>query len=120
MRVGIEAFFCVVRNTPEYVMDPVWFFTSEALLDYMPTAVHIHKPFDIVYVGSKIEAFAVAGCDVVSKWWSYYFSQMPSQMLSDLLCTSKQKADYIKQQIGQKISKMLSRVLFSSSFKFRD
>jgi hypothetical protein len=52
---------------PDYVMDPVWFFTSEALLDYMPTAVPIHKPFDIAYVGSKIEAFAVAGCDVVSK-----------------------------------------------------
>jgi hypothetical protein len=67
MRVGVEAFFCVVRNTPEYVMDPVWFFTSEALMDYMPTAVPIHKPFDIAYVGSKIEAFAVAGCDVVSK-----------------------------------------------------
>ena len=67
MRVGIEAFFCVVRNMPEYVMEPVWFFTSEALLDYMPTAVPIHKPFDIAYVGSKIEAFAVAGCDVVSK-----------------------------------------------------
>ena len=67
MQAGIEAFFCVVRNTPEYVMDPIWFFTSEALLDYMPMAVPIHKPFDIGYVGSKIEAFAVVGCDVVSK-----------------------------------------------------
>ena len=67
MWVGIEAFFCVVRNMPEYVMEPVWFFTSEALLGYMPTAVPIHKPFNIAYVGSKIEAFAVAGCNVVSK-----------------------------------------------------
>ena len=67
MWVGIEAFFCIVRSTPEYVMDPIWFFTSEALVDYMPTAVPIHKPFNIGYVGSKIEAFAVAGCDVVSK-----------------------------------------------------
>ena len=67
MWVGIEAFFCVVHNTPEYIMEPVWFFMSEALLDYMPTAVSIHKPFNIAYVGSKIKAFAVAGCDVVSK-----------------------------------------------------
>ena len=67
MWVGIEAFFCVVRNMPEYVMEPVWFFTSEALLGYMPTAVPIHKPFNIAYVGSKIEVFAVAGCNVVSK-----------------------------------------------------
>ena len=67
MRVSIEAFFCVVRNTPDYVMDSIWFFSSEALMNYFPTAVPIHKPFDIAYVGSKIEAFAVAGCNVVSK-----------------------------------------------------
>ena len=67
MRVGIEGFFCVVRNTPDYSMNPVWFFTSEALMDYMPTAVPVHKPWDLAYVGAKIEAFAVAGCDTVSK-----------------------------------------------------
>lgn len=67
MRVGIEAFFCVVRNTPEYSMNPIWYFTSEALMDYMPIAVPVHKPWDLAYVGAKIEAFAVAGCDTVSK-----------------------------------------------------
>ncbi|KDR64866.1 hypothetical protein GALMADRAFT_149222 [Galerina marginata CBS 339.88] len=71
-------------------MDPVWYFTSQALLDYMPTAVPIHKPLDPAYIGAKIEAFAVAGCDTVN-----------------LLRTSKQKADDMKRQIVQKISSML-------------
>ena len=65
--MGIEAFFCVVRNTPSYHMNPVWFFTSEALMNYMPTAVPLHKPWDLAFIGAKLEAFAIAGCDVVSK-----------------------------------------------------
>ena len=65
--MGIEAFFCIVRNTPNYHMNPVWFFTSEALMNYMPTAVPLHKPWDLAYIGAKLEAFAIAGCDVVSK-----------------------------------------------------
>lgn len=68
VRVGIEAFFCVVRNTPTYHMNPVWFFTSEALMNYMPTAVPLHKPWDLAFIGAKLEAFAIAGCDVVSKF----------------------------------------------------
>ena len=67
MRVGIEGFFCIVRNTPDYHMEPKWYFTSEALKDYMNVAVPIHKGWDISYVGAKLEAFAVAGCDSVSK-----------------------------------------------------
>ena len=48
-------------------MEPKWYFTSEALKDYMNVAVPIHKGWDISYVGAKLEAFAVAGCDSVSK-----------------------------------------------------
>ena len=67
MHVGIEAFFCVVHNTPSYYMNPAWFFTSEALMNYMPTAVPTHKQWDLAFVGAKLEAFAIAGCDIVSK-----------------------------------------------------
>lgn len=67
MRVGIEGFFCIVRNTPDYHMEPKWYFSSEALKDYMKIAVPIHKGWDISHVGAKLEAFAVAGCDPVSK-----------------------------------------------------
>jgi hypothetical protein len=48
-------------------MNPAWFFTSEALMNYMPTAVPIHKQWDLAFVGAKLEAFAIAGCDIVSK-----------------------------------------------------
>ncbi|KAJ7124576.1 hypothetical protein C8R43DRAFT_847321, partial [Mycena crocata] len=60
-RVGIEGFFCVVRNTSDFHMAPHWYFTSQALERYMPLAVQ--KRWDTTQVGTKIEAFAVAGCD---------------------------------------------------------
>jgi hypothetical protein len=64
-RVGVEGFFCIVRNSPEYHMKPYWYFTSPALEDYMKIAVC--RRWDTSEVGTKIEAFAVAGCDVVSE-----------------------------------------------------
>jgi hypothetical protein len=67
MRVGIEGFFCIVRNTPDYHMEPQWHFSSEAVKDYMKIAVPIHKGWDINHVGAKLEAFSIAGCDPVSK-----------------------------------------------------
>ena len=67
MRVGIEGFFCIVRNTPDYHMEPKWYFSSEALKNYMKIAVPIHKGWDVSHVGAKLEAFAIAGCDPVSK-----------------------------------------------------
>ena len=65
--MGIKAFFCIVHNTSNYHMNPVWFFTSEALMNYMLTTVPLHKPWDLAYIGAKLEAFVIAGCDVVSK-----------------------------------------------------
>ena len=71
MRVGIEGFFCIVRNTPTCHMEPEWYFSSEALKDYMKIAVPIHKGWDLSHVGAKLEAFAVAGCDPVSKLFHF-------------------------------------------------
>ncbi|KAF8164963.1 hypothetical protein B0H34DRAFT_687201 [Crassisporium funariophilum] len=87
-RVGVEAFFCIVRNTPTYHMKPQWYFTSEALADYMKIAVS--KKWNSHDVGTKVEAFAIAGCDPVN-----------------LFTTSKKKADYLKAEIRNNISTML-------------
>ena len=46
----------------------------------------------------------------------FFFTIALTYAISDLLRTSKQKADYIKQQIGQKIGKMLGTCLFFISF----
>jgi hypothetical protein len=46
-------------------MEPQWYFTSPELRDYMSIAVR--NRWDIGDVGAKIEAFAIAGCDVSSK-----------------------------------------------------
>ncbi|KAF8179465.1 hypothetical protein BJ912DRAFT_804022, partial [Pholiota molesta] len=61
VRVGLEGFFCLVRNTATYHIKPQWFFTSEALANYMRLAVS--NRWNSHDVGTKIEAFAIAGCD---------------------------------------------------------
>lgn len=63
--VGVEGFFCIVRNTTEFNMPPIWFFTSNELCNYMDIAVR--KKWDLVEVGGRLEAFAIAGCDLAGK-----------------------------------------------------
>ncbi|KAJ7170391.1 hypothetical protein C8R43DRAFT_875920 [Mycena crocata] len=63
MRAGIEGFFCIVRDSPDFYMQPQWYFTSSELEGYMPIATR--KKWVTTEVGTRIEAFAVAGCDVL-------------------------------------------------------
>jgi hypothetical protein len=46
-------------------MHPQWFFTCDALANYMKI---VAKKWDTHDVGTKVEAFAIAGCDPVSKY----------------------------------------------------
>ncbi|KAJ6563495.1 hypothetical protein B0H10DRAFT_1108031 [Mycena sp. CBHHK59/15] len=87
-RVGVEGFFCIVRNSADFHMAPQWFFTSRELEQYMPLATR--KRWVTAEVGTKVEAFAVAGCDVMN-----------------LLRTSKQKADYLKAGIREGLTQKL-------------
>ncbi|KAJ6458737.1 hypothetical protein C8R45DRAFT_843716 [Mycena sanguinolenta] len=66
-RVGIEGVFCIVRNSPSFYMNPQWYFTSPELERYMPLAVR--RKWDTAEVGCRLEAFAVAGCDTMSKYF---------------------------------------------------
>lgn len=70
-RIGVEGFICLVRNSPEYHMEPKWYFSNQALVNYMRVAVPIHKGWDIGYVSAKLEAFAIAGCNSISKSLSF-------------------------------------------------
>ncbi|KAJ6631845.1 hypothetical protein B0H10DRAFT_2206257 [Mycena sp. CBHHK59/15] len=63
-RVGIEGFFCIVRNSSDFFMPPQWYFTSQEVERYMPLAVG--RKWDTGSAGTKIEAFAVAGCDTLN------------------------------------------------------
>ncbi|KAJ7778072.1 hypothetical protein B0H14DRAFT_2401345 [Mycena olivaceomarginata] len=65
-RVGIEGVFCIVRSTPNFYMGPQWYFTSDALRQYMPLAVR--RKWDTSDVGTRLEAFALAGCDSMSAY----------------------------------------------------
>ncbi|KAJ7743273.1 hypothetical protein DFH07DRAFT_750021 [Mycena maculata] len=55
-RVGVEGFFCIVRNSPDFTLAPQWFFTSEELKKYMPLATR--KKWVTSEVGTKVEALA--------------------------------------------------------------
>ncbi|KAJ7259985.1 hypothetical protein B0H12DRAFT_1014261 [Mycena haematopus] len=63
-RVGVEGFFCIVRNNVGFRMEPEWYFTSKELEQYMEIATR--KKWVTGEVGMKLEAFAIAGCDPAS------------------------------------------------------
>jgi hypothetical protein len=65
LRVSVEGMFVVVRNNSDFNVDPYWYFTSDELRHYMPLAVRKH--WDTADVEVKLEAFALAGCDSMSK-----------------------------------------------------
>ncbi|KAJ6555542.1 hypothetical protein B0H10DRAFT_2241314 [Mycena sp. CBHHK59/15] len=85
---GIEVFLCIVCNNSEFHMAPEWFFTIPELEKYM--MIVTRRKWDTAEVGSKAEAFAVAGCDPVN-----------------LLRTSKTKADFMKGEICLEVAKDL-------------
>jgi hypothetical protein len=63
-RVGIEGFFCVVKNNIDLKMEPEWYFTSKELETYMEIAMQ--KRWVTGEVGMRLEAFVITGCDPVS------------------------------------------------------
>ena len=63
--IGVEGFSCIVQNSPEYHMKPYWYFTTPTLEEYMKIVVQ--EKWDTSEVSTKLEAFAIAGCEVVSE-----------------------------------------------------
>ncbi|KAL0567344.1 hypothetical protein V5O48_014656 [Marasmius crinis-equi] len=57
---GIEFVGLVVKNRPEPFMNPKWLATDGRIHDYLSL---ILRGWDPTYIGKKVEAFAVAGCD---------------------------------------------------------
>ncbi|PPQ88058.1 LOW QUALITY PROTEIN: hypothetical protein CVT25_013686, partial [Psilocybe cyanescens] len=86
--IGIEGFFCLICNNINFHLKPIWYFTAKEIAEYMPVAVG--KKWDTSGVTSKLEAFAIAGCDVIN-----------------LNCTSQQKAHQLKREISDMIGQML-------------
>jgi predicted secreted Zn-dependent protease len=91
-------------------MDPLWFFSSPQLAEYMPIAVG--KRWNTSDVGIKLEAFAVAGSNVMSMSFSFVSSTHIIFIPLDMLKTSKAKAEYMKRRIVDMIAEKLSRRFF--------
>ncbi|KAL0057714.1 hypothetical protein AAF712_015629 [Marasmius tenuissimus] len=79
-RVGIEAFLLVVRNRPDDYMGLKWIVTNERLMEYMRILL---RHWDPVYIGQKMEAFAVTRCNIAT------------------ICKNpKEHADLLRKEIG--------------------
>ncbi|OBZ67744.1 hypothetical protein A0H81_12133 [Grifola frondosa] len=91
-RDGIDGFYCLFSNTPDFRMEPRWYFTKKEIASFLQGGV-VHKGFDLDRIGALAEAFAVAGCDYMS-----------------MLRTSKSKAEYLKTEIRNRISSLLCEI----------
>ncbi|KAI1783558.1 hypothetical protein LXA43DRAFT_1102405 [Ganoderma leucocontextum] len=83
-RCGVEAFVGLVRNNTEYDLRPQWFFTSPPINRYLTGAI---KKWDVEVIGSQMEAFAIAGCEIFT-----------------YLRTNRDRADWLKNEIREKMN----------------
>ncbi|KAL0566687.1 hypothetical protein V5O48_015317 [Marasmius crinis-equi] len=60
--VGVKMLALVVKNHVKPYLDPQWIATDPWIQDYVSFLFH---QWDLVTVGKKLEAFAVAGCDAL-------------------------------------------------------
>jgi len=67
------------------------------------------KKWDAHEVGTKLEAFAIAGCDPLSMYQHFCSVSNMNSLYADLLNTSKKKADYLKSQICDKFHSNLGK-----------
>lgn len=61
-RIGAEGFFCLVRSSSLYNTAPKWYYTRKSMDDYLKFIVR--SRWDPRLVGTQLEAFAMAGCDL--------------------------------------------------------
>ncbi|KAJ8455914.1 hypothetical protein ONZ51_g12300 [Trametes cubensis] len=89
-RAGVDGFFCLVRNNTEFQSKPYWYFTDERLERYLRGRI---RGWDCVNIAAQAEAFCIAGCDFTT-----------------IYKTSKDKAEYLKSEIRDKIRTMLCAI----------
>lgn len=66
MRHGCEGFFVIVRGSTSFAKVPHWYLSSKELAEYLPFAINTGR-FETASVGTRLEAFAIAGCSVMSE-----------------------------------------------------
>ncbi|KAK1230273.1 hypothetical protein PQX77_006648 [Marasmius sp. AFHP31] len=62
-RVGTEGIALVVKNRTEDFMAPQWIVTDPRIMEYLHVIV---RGWDPVHIGQRVEAFAIAGCDITA------------------------------------------------------
>jgi hypothetical protein len=66
----MAGFFCFVRDSTDFHIEPQWYFTSPELERYLPLAVG--RKWEQVKVGPWLEVFAIAGCNTMSTPHYFY------------------------------------------------
>lgn len=69
--------------------------------------IAVRKRWNTTEVSTRLEAFAVAGSNVLSKFTNAAPTIIDADSLEDMMKTSKAKADYLKSQIRDHINDML-------------
>ena len=70
--IGVEGFFCIVRSNTEFFAHPHFYFSRPEIQFYLALIASSRSPWIPAAVAAKIEAFAIAGCDVAGNY-SYFF-----------------------------------------------
>ncbi|KAL0065632.1 hypothetical protein AAF712_007410 [Marasmius tenuissimus] len=93
-QVGIDVLVLVVKNRSEDFMSPKWIVTDQRIMDYMRVLL---RHWDPVYIGTQVEAFAVARCDIAfvcktPREYAELLKKMITRQIQDALdeaCTTK-------------------------------
>ncbi|TFK79199.1 hypothetical protein K466DRAFT_505960, partial [Polyporus arcularius HHB13444] len=63
-RCGVDGFYCIFRNTGDYSMKPRWWFSNQAIDEYLRASV---RKFEPEKIGVLAEAFAISGANYFCK-----------------------------------------------------
>ncbi|KAK1222221.1 hypothetical protein PQX77_014937 [Marasmius sp. AFHP31] len=90
LRVGVEGFFCIVRDHIEDFMEPQWYFSNPAIESYL-SLITRNTPFNTWDVGIKLQSFAIASCDVMKLFKSD--KECIAALRSEILDLVKERLD---------------------------
>ncbi|ESK82959.1 hypothetical protein Moror_11815 [Moniliophthora roreri MCA 2997] len=107
-RCGIEAMVLFVRNHTQATLYPRWFFTHPAMSSYMRHATR--NGWDQESVGAMMEAFAVVGCDPISKCY-FLSAEEILTIFTELLKTAAARTNWYKAEIRDLCRDKLSKAI---------
>ncbi len=95
-RCGVDGFYCLFRNTGDFAFKPRWWFSSQAIDEYLRASVRRFEPEKI---GVLAEAFAISGANYFCKWLDGHTCTQLINSATAYLKNPQEKAMYLKGEI---------------------